>query len=225
MSGVAVITGGARNLGRAITLALAESGLDVVVNTRSELAAAAGVADEAAALGVRAVPVVADVADPDAVAELMDAAAELGPVRVLVCNASVRPRTPVAELDLAQWREVLSVTLDGAFHCVRAALPALRASGAGRVITVLGANSMAGDPTRMHVSAAKHGLLGLTRSLARAYPAEGLTANAVSPGKMNPPDPAEAERRRSRLAATVAFLASADAADVTGQLLTVGPTG
>jgi 3-oxoacyl-[acyl-carrier protein] reductase len=223
LTGVAVVTGAGRNLGRAIALALAEGGFDVVVNTRSDLVAAGMVVKEAEALGVRAIPVAADVTDPSAVHDMFVRAAELGPVRVLVNNAAVRTRVPVDAMTFEDWRAVLSVTLDGAFHCVRAALPLLRSSGGGRVVNLVGANALAGDPARMHVSAAKHGLIGMTLSLAKACAADGITVNAVSPGRMNPPDELVAARRRARLAATVAFLASSDGADITGQVIEVGP--
>jgi 3-oxoacyl-[acyl-carrier protein] reductase len=220
---VAIVTGGAKNLGRAIVLALAGAGFDVVVNARTDEAGAASAAMAATALGVRARPVLADVTDPAAVATMVERAAELGPVGVLVNNAAVRGRVPVAELTVEDWRAVQSVVLDGAFHCVHAALPSLRAAGRGRVVNVLGANALAGDPTRVHLSAAKHGLVGLTLALAKACAADGITVNAVSPGKMNPADETEARRRRQRLAATVAFLASADGGDITGQVIEVGP--
>jgi len=165
-AGVAVVTGGGRNLGRAMVLALARGGFDVVVNTRSGLDQAELVAKEAERFGVRALAVVADVTDPGAVREMTRRASGIGPLRVLVNNAALRTRAPVGELSFEQWREALDVTLDGAFRCVQAALPELKASGNGRIINLLGANALRGDPTRVHVSAAKHGLVGLTLSLA-----------------------------------------------------------
>lgn len=225
--GVAVVTGGARNLGRAIVLALAEAGFDVVVNTRADLDRAEAVAAEARDLGVRALPVRADVTDGDAVAEMMRRASGLGPLRVLVNNAALRTHVPVGQLTFEDWRAVHSVILDGAFHCVRAALPALRAAasptGGGRIITLLGAKAMRGDPTRVHVAAAKYGLVGMTLALAGACAADGITANAVSPGLVTPDDEQETARRRAAVASTIAFLASAAAADITGQVIEVGP--
>jgi 3-oxoacyl-[acyl-carrier protein] reductase len=220
VTGVAVVTGAARNLGRSIALALSAAGFDVVVNARADLAAATEVAAEC---GGRSIPVLADVSDPAAVAGMFERAAELGPVRVLVNNAALRTRVPIGELTVQEWRRVHSVVLDGAFHCVHAALPLLRAAGDGRIVTMLGGNALAGDPGRVHVSAAKHGLVGLTLSLAAACADDGITVNAVSPGRMNPPDPVEADRRRARLADTVAFLAAPRASDVTGQVIAVGP--
>ncbi|MEW2550035.1 SDR family NAD(P)-dependent oxidoreductase [Streptomyces sp. NPDC047002] len=221
--GVAVVTGAGRNLGRAMALALAEAGHAVVVNTRADLAAAEAVAKEAEAYGVPARAVAADVTDPAQVERLMARAAELGPLRVLVNNAAVRTRIPAAELTFDDWRRALDITLDGAFRCVRAALPALRASGRGRIVNIIGGNALRGDPDRVHVSAAKHGLVGLTLALAEACAGDGITVNAVSPGHLNAPTEAETARNRAEVAAAVAFLASPRAAGVTGEVVSVGP--
>ena len=149
-----MVTGGGRNLGRAIVLALARDGFDVVVNTRGDAEQAEKVAAEAREHGVAAAVAVADVADPAAVERMFAVADGLGPLRVLVHNAALRTRIPVYEVTIRDWNAVRAVTLDGAFHCVLAALPRLRASGGGRIITMIGANALHGDPGRVHVSAA-----------------------------------------------------------------------
>lgn len=225
MTGVAVVTGGARNLGRSLVLALARSGYDVVVNARTDVEGAEKTAADARALGVAAIVALADVADPDAVTRLFDAADRLGPLRVLVNNAALRTRVPVSELTIADWQAVRSVTLDGAVHCVLAALPRLRGTGDGRIVTMIGGNALRGDPARVHVSAAKHGLIGMTRALAVACAADGITVNALSPGKLRPDDAGEqeAQRRRGMVADAVAFLASPAASGITGQVIEVGP--
>jgi 3-oxoacyl-[acyl-carrier protein] reductase len=220
---IAIVTGGARNLGRAIALALAHNGFGVVVTAGSDGGTSQRTAREIAGLGVPALGLVADVADPVAVADMVAQAAELGPVQVLVNNASLRTRVPFDELTLDEWAAVRSVTLDGAFHCAHAVLPHLRQAGTGRIVSMIGANALRGDPSRVHLSAAKHGVIGLTKALAAAYATEGITVNAVSPGRMTAPDEAEAELRRERVASTVAFLASPGAGHVNGQLLSVGP--
>jgi 3-oxoacyl-[acyl-carrier protein] reductase len=223
--GVAVVTGGARNLGRAIVLALARDGFDVVVNTRSDVEQAERVAAEARACGVEAAVAAADVADPVAVARMFAVADELGPLRVLVNNAAARTRVPVYEVTTADWEAVRSVTLDGAMNCVLAALPRLRTDG-GSIVSVIGGNALRGDPGRFHVSAAKYGLVGMTKALAAACAPDGVNVNAVSPSNMNPdPGPeaeGESERRREAVADAVAFLASRAGCDVTGQLIDIG---
>jgi 3-oxoacyl-[acyl-carrier protein] reductase len=226
VSGVAVVTGGARNLGRSIVLALARSGYDVVVNARTDAVGAEKVAAEARALGVSAIAVLADVADADDVVGLFAAADGLGQLRVLVNNAALRTRIALPDLTIADWQAVRSVTLDGAMHCTLAALPRMRASGDGRIITMIGGNALRGDPGRVHVSAAKHGLIGMTKAMASACANDGITVNAVSPGKMQPDGASEreGERRRAMVAETVSFLASPAAFGVTGQLIEVGPT-
>jgi 3-oxoacyl-[acyl-carrier protein] reductase len=225
VSGVAVVTGGARNLGRSMVLALAHSGYDVVVNARTDAEGAEKTAADARGLGVSAAVALADVADAAAVELMFEAADQLGPLRVLVNNAALRTRIPVWELTVEDWRAVRSVALDGAMHCALAALPRLRAAGDGRIITMIGGNALRGDPGRVHVSAAKHGLIGMTKALAAACADDGITVNAVSPGMMRPDNATEeeAERRRRMVAETVAFLASPPAFGVTGQLIEVGP--
>jgi 3-oxoacyl-[acyl-carrier protein] reductase len=225
VSGVAVVTGGARNLGRAIVLALARAGHDVVVNARTDVEGAEKVAAEAREIGVRAMHAMADVAVPEQVARMFAAAEELGPVRVLVNNAAVRTRVSAYDVTTADWEVARRVTLDGAMHCVFEALPRLRSAGGGAIVSVIGGNALRGDPHRFHVSAAKYGLVGMTKGLAAACAADGITANAVSPSNMEPgPDAAagETQRRRDAVAAAVAFLASPCGADVTGQLIEVG---
>jgi 3-oxoacyl-[acyl-carrier protein] reductase len=217
---VAVVTGGSRHLGRSIAVALARAGHHVLVNARSDMDGAHRVAAEITSAGGRADAVQADVTDPAAVDRMFARAAEIGRVEVLVNNAAVRNRIPVAELTVADWNAVRAVVLDGAFHCVHAALPALTAGG-GTVVNILGANALAGDGRRVHVSAAKYGLLGLTLALADACRSSGVRVNAVSPARMGE-DPEHAERARSAVAETVVWLASPAGWGVTGATITAG---
>jgi 3-oxoacyl-[acyl-carrier protein] reductase len=227
VSGVAVVTGGARNLGRAIVLALARSGYDVVVNTRTDVDGAEKVAAEAREIGVKAVCALADVGSSEQVQRIFAAADDLGPVRVLVNNAAVRTLVPAYDVTAADWESVRSVTLDGAMHCVFEALPRLQSSGGGAIVSIIGGNALRGDPRRFHVSAAKYGLVGMTKGLAAACASDGISVNSVSPSHMDP-DPGlpafeqEVQRRRDAVADAVAFLASPSGSDVTGQLIEVG---
>jgi 3-oxoacyl-[acyl-carrier protein] reductase len=225
MTGVAVVTGGSRNLGRAIVLALARDGYDVVINARADVEAAEKVAAEAREIGVEAVCALADVAIAEQVRGLFIAADEVGQLRVLVNNAAIRTRVGAYDVSAADWESARRVTLDGAMHCVLEALPRLRCGGGGAIVSIIGGNALRGDPHRFHVSAAKYGLIGMTKGLAAACAPDDITVNAVSPSNMEPEPWAaahETQRRRDAVAAAVAFLASPAGVDVTGQLIEVG---
>src|SRR3979490_2376680 len=126
---VAIVTGAGRNIGRAIALALASDGASVLVNARSNRAEADAVAHEIEAAGGKALVHIGDVADAKGVQAMADAAVnQFGRIDVLVNNAALRREKPFAEMSYAEWREIMDVTLDGAFHCVKASLPALQKS-------------------------------------------------------------------------------------------------
>ena len=130
---VAVVTGAGRNIGRAIALTLAEGGASVLVNARSNRAEAEAVAREVEAAGGKAIVHIGDVADAKSVQAMADAAVkQLGRIDILVNNAALRREKSFAEMDYAEWREILDVTLDGAFHCTKACLPSLRRADRGR---------------------------------------------------------------------------------------------
>jgi 3-oxoacyl-[acyl-carrier protein] reductase len=187
---VAVVTGAGRNIGRAIALALAEGGAFVVVNARSNRAEAEAVAREIEAAGGNAAVHIGDVADAAAVQAMADAAlTRFGRIDILVNNAALRREKPFAEMSYADWREIMDVTLDGAFHCVKACLPALRTSGAGTVINIGGLSAHTGAKDRAHVVTAKAGLIGFTRALAHDLAADGITVNCVVPGLIGTPRP------------------------------------
>src|SRR3954466_611508 len=128
----AIVTGAGRNIGRAIALALADAGASVVANARSNRPEAEAVAREIEVLGGKALVHIGDVADAAAVQAMADAALKhFGRIDILVNNAALRREKPFAEMNYADWREIMDVTLDGAFHCVKACLPALQKSEAG----------------------------------------------------------------------------------------------
>jgi 3-oxoacyl-[acyl-carrier protein] reductase len=173
------------------------------------------------ASGGNAVALTADVTDPSAVQRMFDTIAAHGTLRVLVNNASYRPRQRILDITDDDWNQVRSVTLDGAFRCVRCALPALIPGG--RIVNILGRNALAGDPERVHLSAAKHGLLGLTLALAAALRDDGVAVNAVSPGVEV--DGQELDTCRAEIASQVARLAFPDAKGVTGTVVRVDCDG
>jgi NAD(P)-dependent dehydrogenase (short-subunit alcohol dehydrogenase family) len=221
MADIALVTGAGSGLGAVIAERLARDGLTVAVNTRAHTAEAEAVAAAIRAGGGSAFPVTANVTDPSAVRRMFETVAAHGTLRVLVNNASYRPRQRLQTITEDDWHQVRSVTLDGAFRCVRSALPALIPGG--RIVNILGRNALAGDPERVHLSAAKHGLLGLTLALAAALRDDGVAVNAVSPGVDS--EGPDLDRCRAEIASAVARLAFADAAEVTGTLVHVDCDG
>src|ERR1700739_2557718 len=124
---VAIVTGAGRNIGRAIALTLADGGASVLVNARGNRAEADAVAREIESTGGKGVIHTGDGADAKAVQAMADAAVKaFGRIDILVNNAALRREKSFAEMDYAEWREILDVTLDGAFYCIKACLPALR---------------------------------------------------------------------------------------------------
>ena len=232
---VAVVTGAGRNIGRAIALTLAEGGASVLVNARRNRAEAEAVVREIEAAGGKAIAHIGDVADAKAVQEMADAAVkQFGRIDILVNNAALRREKPFAQMDYADWREILDVTLDGAFHCVKACLPALRQSGAGTIVNIGGLSAHTGAANRAHVVTAKAGIIGFTRALAHDLADDGITVNCVVPGLIGTPRPKDkpepahhlthqtisGERGRPEdVAATVRFLCGPGARYINGQAI------
>jgi NAD(P)-dependent dehydrogenase (short-subunit alcohol dehydrogenase family) len=179
----ALVTGASRNIGRAIALAFAAEGANLVLNTRVNREELEAVAAECRAAGVRVVPVLADVADADAVETMVARGlAELDAIDVLVCNAAIRPHRAVTETSLEEWHRVVGVNLHSAFYLARAVVPAMKARRRGSIIAIGGQSSLTGRPNTAAVTAAKTGLLGLVRALAAELGPFGIRANMVVPG-------------------------------------------
>ncbi len=187
---VAVVTGAGRNIGRAIALTLAEGGASVLINARSNRAEAEAVAREIEAAGGKAIVHIGDVADAAAVQAMAGAAEkQFGRIDILVNNAALRRERSFVDMDYAEWREILDVTLDGTFHCVKACLPALRKSGAGTIVNIGGLSAHTGAKNRAHVVTAKAGIIGFTRALAHDLADDGITVNCAVPGLIGTPRP------------------------------------
>ena len=182
----AFITGASRNIGRAIALAFANEGADLVLNTRVNRDELDAVAAECRKAGVRVVPVLGDIADVRAVEEMVHGGvAELGGIDVLVCNAAIRPHTGVTETSVEDWHRVMGVNLHSAFYLARAVVPGMKERRRGSIIAVGGQSSLTGRPNTAAVTAAKTGLLGLIRALAAELGPFGIRANMVIPGTMD----------------------------------------
>lgn len=236
---VALVTGSGRNIGRAIVLAFAQEGADVIINTRSNHEEAELVAEEARVSGVNAIATFADVSNKSQVDAMFQKAMDtFGRVDILVSNAAIRPQKPFVDLSVEEWREAIGVILDGAFYCTQAAVKSMIENQFGRVIYITGDGAYTGVAKRSHVSAAKMGLTGLARGLATEFAEKNITFNIISPGHIdttrNPSfysDPASMQRtddipmkrlgNPEEIASACAFLASEEAAYITGQTLHV----
>ena len=180
----ALVTGGARGIGRAVTQALLTRGARVTVLGRSPLAAdrlrtLAGSTDAAARLQA----VAADVAEPAAVAQAFaQARAGFGAIDTLVNNAGQAHSAPFMKMDMPLWQQMLAVNLTGTMVCTQAALPDMLATGWGRIVNVASTAAQRGYAYVSAYCAAKHGVLGLTRALALELATKGVTVNAVCPG-------------------------------------------
>jgi len=234
----AVVTGGSRGIGRAIVTRLAEQGADVCFSFRRDQAAADEVAAAITALSRHALPVQADVTDPAAAEALIKAATgEFGKIDILVNNAGITRDDLIMRMSTEAWREVLETNLFGAFYTLKAVTrPMLKARG-GRIINITSVSGQAGQTGQANYSAAKAGLIGLTKASARELASRGITVNAVAPGfvlteltKDLPPELQAQITDRTPLgrfgtpediSAAVCFLASDEAAYITGQVLAV----
>jgi 3-oxoacyl-[acyl-carrier protein] reductase len=180
---VAIVTGAARNIGRAIALDLAEAGAAVTVLARSDVAGVNSVAAEIESRGGRALALQADITQPEEARRIVDETLkQFGRLDILVNNAGVRPEGPFETITLEDWDQVLAVILDGSFLCCQAALPALEKSGRGAIINIGGLTAYTGATHRVHVVTAKAGLDGLTKALAVELAPKGITVNLVAPG-------------------------------------------
>jgi 3-oxoacyl-[acyl-carrier protein] reductase len=236
---VALVTGSGRNIGRATVLKLAGEGAHVVVNARANQQEAESVAREARDLGVKAIAVIADVAEKNQVeAMAAKALSEFGRVDILINNAAIRPHKPFLEVTDADWEHVRGVVLDGALYLTRAIIGSMVKNKFGRVLFFVGDGAFSGRGSgRAHISAAKMGLIGLARGLASEFAPHNIRVNIVSPGSIdtrrdNPewygghaPDasgiPLGRQGHVDEIAATCLFLVSEDGGFITGQTIHV----
>jgi len=235
---VALVTGGSRGIGRACAVALAGAGHRVALCYRADKEGAEETAAAIAAAGGEALPVAADVADPAALdTAVKEVEAAWGNVQILVNNAGVTRDGLLLRMTDDQWGEVLHTNLDGAFYAIRRVASGMVRGRFGRIVNVGSASGFAGAPGQVNYAAAKAGLLGLTRSVARELASRNVTCNLVAPGPIaTAMFEAATEERQSQLiglvplgragtpeevAATVAFLCSEAAGYITGAAIPI----
>lgn len=235
---VAVITGGARGIGRATALELARQGARVVVNYATSRGEAEQVVAEIKAQGGEAVGYQADVASPKEACGLVETVLELfGTVDILVNNAGITRDNLLLRMKEEEWDQVLQVNLKGVFNCTKASLRPMLKQRRGRIINISSVIGLAGNVAQANYAAAKAGIIGFTKAVAKEVASRGITVNAVAPGfivtAMTASLPAEIQeeyRRRIPLgrpgtpddvARVVAFLASPAADYITGEVIRV----
>ncbi len=235
---VAIVTGGSRGIGRAIALDLAAHGADVAITYRTDADGARATVGRIEAAGGRAFAVAADGADHDAPARVAaEAMARFGRIDVLVNNAGMNRDGVVWKMTDAAWDDVLEADLGAAFRYTRAVVPHLREGGGGRIVNIASINGLRGKFGQSNYAAAKAGLIGFTKSIARELGGFHITANVVAPGlietEMVAAMPEEARQKSlaeivlgtlgspEDVAAAVTFLAGPGAAHITGIVLQV----
>ncbi len=229
---VAIVTGAGQGIGRAIAEKLRDEGAGVIVADKNSETAAKSAAE------IGGIAHVTDVSDPDQVSALVAAAVDqFGRIDILVNDAAIVPFVPWEELDFAEWRRVMSVNIDGVFLMCKAVYPHMKAAGYGRIVNIASNVVTAGTPNMAHYVSSKGAVFAFTRSLATEVGAYGITVNAVAPGLTasegvlaSPHAGAfdfvvslQSIPRRgvpADIAPAVAFLASAEAHWITGQMLT-----
>ncbi|MEO0760339.1 MAG: SDR family oxidoreductase, partial [Pseudomonadota bacterium] len=230
----AYVSGAGRNIGRAIAVALARLGANVVVNGRADRALAEATAEAVRGEGVEALVVMGDVARAEVIEAIAaEAVGRFGRVDIVVNNAAIRPHKPFLETTDADWSGVLDTALTGSFRTCRAFLPGMVEGGWGRIVNFAGMKAIRGYFEGAPISAAKHGVVGLTRALSTEFAPHGITANTVSPGQIakdggDPHDPTRIATvpaghlgAPEDIAATVAHLAGPGGRFITGQTIAI----
>ena len=229
---VVLVTGAAQGIGLAVSEGFLASGASLVALDRDDATLKNAIADRGNVL-----PLAVDVADADAVADAVAQAVERwGRVDVAINNAGITRDTVVWKMSDTQWREVLDVHLSGTFHVTRAVIPHMRAAGFGRIINLTSYTGLHGNVGQANYAAAKAGLIGFTKTVAKEAARFGITVNAISPNAATamtaaiPPDrkaeitatiPMARFAEPAEIAPVVAFLASAEAGYITGAVLPV----
>jgi 3-hydroxybutyrate dehydrogenase len=247
----ALVTGSTSGIGLAIAEALAAEGAGIVLNGLGDADEIAAIQDRLAEThGVEVIYSGADLSDPAAIAQMMGYARDvLGPLDILVNNAGIQFVAPIGDFPTMKWDQIIAINLSSAFHTIRAALPEMMESGYGRIINVASAHGLVASPFKSAYVAAKHGVVGLTKTVALEAARSGVTCNAICPGYVLTPlvekqideqarahgiapekvvtdillesQPNKRFAAASEIAALAVFLTGPGAASITGAALTV----
>ena len=236
----ALITGASRGIGAATARKFAQEGYNIALNYFKSEESAMALATELRSYGVTVYPVKADVSDPGQVAHMVDCVlTEFCQLDILVCNAGIAGQYLLGDMTTEQWRTMMSTNLDSVFYCVHSALPQFISQKSGRIITVSSMWGITGASCEVAYSAAKAGVIGFTKALAKELGPSGITVNCVAPGviatEMNGNLPADALAQleeetplgrigtAEEVAQTIWFVASEGASFITGQV--ISPNG
>jgi 3-oxoacyl-[acyl-carrier protein] reductase len=234
----ALVTGGARGIGKAICLKLAAQGADIAFVDVGRAEVAEATVAEIKALGRKALYIPADVTDPDACVKAVAAAVEaFGKIDILINNAGITRDDLIMRMPIDDWKKVLEVNLFGAFYMIKAAIRPMLKAHAGRIINMSSVSGQAGQMGQANYSSSKAGLIGLTKATAREVASRGITCNAVAPGFIvteltkDLPEALQEQIKAATplghfgtvddIANAVTFLSSDEAAYITGQVLAV----
>ncbi len=229
----ALVTGASGDIGSAICRRLAADGLHVIAHANSARERAESLAAEIRAAGGSAETVFFDVTDVSGTREAVETLATSGPVQVLVNNAGRHADAPMAGMSDEQWRHVVDVSLNGFFNVTRPLLMAMMGTRWGRIVNITSVSGLIGNPGQANYAAAKAGVHGATKSLARELATRGVTVNAVAPGiiagkltesvfdqeQIDALVPMKRAGRAEEVAALVSFLVSEDSGYITGQVI------
>lgn len=235
---VAVITGGARGIGKEIALQMAQNGANIAIIDYGSEDAAAAVCQEAAALGVKALAYECNVADFEATKTICEKIiADFGHTDILVNNAGITRDNLILRMSENEFDSVIAVNLKGAFNLTKHLSRYLMKSSAGRIINISSVSGLMGNPGQVNYSASKAGLIGLTKTVARELASRNVTCNAIAPGfietdmtavlpqtvldQVNTVIPLKRMGKAAEVAAAAIFLASEQAAFITGEVIRV----